>query len=315
MRFWVGITDQDWFDFLSSLSPQPDEVNFWQPSAVSTFQAIPVGGLFLFKLHSPLNYITGGGFLISYSSLPISIAWQAFEQKNGAPSYEILRSRILRYREESSKKTNNPMIGCIILTNPFFFEKDEWIPAPKDWSPNIVRGKTYDNVEPIGASLWGAVQDRLRKKTTSKAETEQTLLFARETTPMTSEYLAKVRLGQGAFRVLVTDAYNRKCAVTAERTLEVLEASHIKPFSDSGPNKIENGLLLRSDIHKLFDVGYLTINNELRVEVSKRIKEDYDNGKEYYALHGNRLITLPHQKENYPSNEFIEWHNQNIFVP
>jgi putative restriction endonuclease len=82
MKFWVGITDKDWFDFLSDLSPPPDEVNFWQPSAVSTFQAIPAGGLFLFKLHSPLNYITGGGFFISYSSLPISIAWQ--ECKRGS---------------------------------------------------------------------------------------------------------------------------------------------------------------------------------------------------------------------------------------
>jgi putative restriction endonuclease len=272
MRFWVGITDKDWFDFLSSLSPRPDEVNFWQPGAVSTFQAIPVGGLFLFKLHSPLNFITGGGFFISYSSLPISIAWQAFEEKNGAPNYESLRSRILKYREKRSKRTYNPMIGCIILTNPFFFERDEWIPAPKDWSANIVRGKTYDNLEPTGASLWDAVQDRLRNKSIRGAETEKSLFFGRETTPEASEYLAKVRLGQGAFRVLVTDAYNRKCAVTGEPTLPVLEASHIKPFSDSGPNAVKNGLLLRSDIHRLFDVGYLTINSELRVEVSKRIK-------------------------------------------
>ncbi|MDA2920322.1 HNH endonuclease [Desulfobacterota bacterium AH_259_B03_O07] len=315
MKFWVGITDKDWFDFLSNLSPPADEVNFWQPSAISKFQAVSIGGLFLFKLHSPLNYIAGGGFFISYSSLPISIAWQAFEEKNGAPSYEILRSRIVKYREQPSKKTNNPVIGCIVLTNPFFFKREEWLPAPKDWSPNIVRGKTYDNNEPIGSSLWEAVQNRLRNKTISNTETEESLLLARETTPKTSEYLAKVRLGQGAFRVLVTEAYNRKCAITGERTLPVLEASHIKPFSDSGPNSVKNGLLLRSDIHRLFDVGYLTINNEFRVEVSKRIKGDYDNGKEYYALQGNQLITLPHQKYNYPSNEFIEWRNQNVFVP
>jgi putative restriction endonuclease len=250
MTFWVGITDKGWFDYLSNVSPPADEVNFWQPSADSKFRAIPIGGLFLLKLHSPLNYITGGGFFISYSSLPISIAWQAFEQKNGAPDYEILRSRILKYREQISKKTNNPLIGCIVLTNPFFFERDEWIPSPKDWSPNIVRGKTYDNLEPIGASLWDAVQDRLRNKTISTTETEKTILFARETAPKTLEYLAKVRLGQGAFRVLVTEAYNKKCAKTGERTLPVLEASHIKPFSDSGPNRVENGLLLRSDIHK-----------------------------------------------------------------
>ncbi|HWP93753.1 MAG TPA: HNH endonuclease [Thermodesulfobacteriota bacterium] len=308
MKFWVGITDNEWFDYLSRLSPE--EVNFWQPSGNLKFRAIQTGGLFLFKLHSPLNYITGGGFFVSYSQLPISIAWEAFGEKNGAPSYEMLRARILKYRESSGRHELDPMIGCIVLTSPFFFTEHDWIPAPKDWRPNIVQGKTYDSSEPEGASLWSAVQERI----TNKTGTEHNLIAMRETTPYGSEYLIRARLGQGAFRVLVTEAYNRRCGITGERTLPALEAAHIKPYSNTGPNTTNNGLLLRSDIHRLFDLGYLTITNDFHVEVSKRIKEEYENGREYYAFHGKEL-KVPSKLADYPSRDYIEWHNQNIYVP
>lgn len=125
--------------------------------------------------------------------------------------------------------------------------------------------------------------------------------------------LTKVRLGQGAFRVLVTDAYNRKCAISREKTLPVLEAAHIKPYAESGPHFISNALLLRSDLHKLFDSGYLTITNDLKVEVSKRIKEEFQNGKEYYKFHGGDLLALPNRKIDKPESRFVEWHNENIY--
>lgn len=312
MKFWVGITDKQWFDYLSRLAPE--EVNFWQPGGKGKFQAIPTGALFLFKLHSPLNYIAGGGFFVSYSKLPISIAWDAFEEKNGAPSYEILRSRIIRYRESRGRPELDPMIGCIVLASPFFFPEEDWISAPKDWSLNIVQGKTYDSNEPVGAALFSAVQERITSRHGYGTGTEQDLLTAKETTPYGAEYLTHARLGQGAFRVLVTEAYSKRCGITGERTLPVLEAGHIKPYSNLGPNTANNGLLLRSDIHKLFDLGYLTLTNDFHVEVSKRIKEEYENGREYYALHGNKL-RVPSNVADYPSRQYIEWHNQNIYVP
>src|SRR5690606_4188260 len=99
--------------------------------------------------------------------------------------------------------------------------------------------------------------------------------------------LVKVRIGQGAFRVMVTNAYEKKCAITGEKTLPVLEAAHIKPYAKSGRHLISNALLLRSDIHKLFDTGYLTITTDHKVLVSRRIKEEFENGREYYRFHGH----------------------------
>lgn len=62
-------------------------------------------------------------------------------------------------------------------------------------------------------------------------------------------FLIRPRLGQGAFRVLVTDLYRRRCAVTRERTLPALEAAHIRPYGSGGAHEASNGLLLRRDIH------------------------------------------------------------------
>ena len=309
MKFYVGVTDNSWFTFLADL--QPDEVNFWQPGGTATFKALNQGELFLFKLHTPLNFIAGGGFFVKHSIIPISLAWEAFGAKNGADNFKAFRNKILQHRGHKARFDPDPIIGCIILSQPFFLHREEWISAPENWHPNIVQGKTYSTEDRIGAALWAQVQERLSKQ----SDTNDVLAVAEESTRYGAEYITKPRLGQGAFRVIVTDAYKRRCAMTGERTLPVLESAHIKPFALSGPNSVNNGLLLRSDLHKLFDLGYITITPDFNVEVSKRIKEEYENGRDYYALQGRALISLPNEPLYQPSREYIEWHNDKIFLP
>jgi putative restriction endonuclease len=89
------------------------------------------------------------------------------------------------------------------------------------------------------------------------------------------------RLGQGAFRLLVTDAYQRRCAVTGERTLPVLDAAHTRPYAELGPHRLENGILLRKDLHALFDAGRVTVTPSLELRVSRRIREEFENGRDY----------------------------------
>jgi putative restriction endonuclease len=308
MKLYVGVTDNNWFHFLAGL--QPDEVNFWRPGGGS-FRAIQPGAPFLFKLHSPLNYIVGGGFFIRHSLLPISLTWAAFEQKNGAADFEAFRRKILSYRSARTS-VSDPEIGCIILAEPFFFARDDWIPVSDDWKPNIVQGRTYDTLERNGARLWQAIQDRLASYPPHPAPKLQ---VKEEIPGYGAEYLTHPRLGQGAFRVLVVEAYTRRCAMTGERTLPALTAAHIKPYGKSGPHRVDNGLLLRADLHMLFDRGYITLTRDHRVEVSKRIKEEFENGQEYYALHGKPLAVLPQAAVERPSEEFIEWHNERVFSP
>jgi putative restriction endonuclease len=137
---------------------------------------------------------------------------------------------------------------------------------------------------------------------------------AEEPTRFGADYLTRARLGQGAFRVLVTEAYDRRCAVTGERTLPVLEAAHIKPYSATGPHLVANGLLLRSDFHILFDDGYLTVTEDLRVQVSAKIREKFENGREYYQYRGKPLLVVPRNHDERPSREFLRWHNSERFL-
>lgn len=121
------------------------------------------------------------------------------------------------------------------------------------------------------------------------------------------------RLGQGAFRVVVTDAYGRACAVTGEHSLPVLEAAHIRAYASEGPHDVRNGLLLRADLHRLFDRGYVTVTAERRLEVSQRLRDDYQNGHTYYPLHG-QPVRVPDSDRARPSSEFLRWHNDRVFL-
>jgi putative restriction endonuclease len=313
VNFYVGVTDNKWFSFLSG--HQPDEVNFWRPRATKVFRALRPGELFLFKLHRPQRYIVGGGFFVRQSFLPLSITWDVFKEKNGAASYGEFSALIRRHRGTTYESEPDPVIACIILTTPFFFHKEDWIAEPPDWSPNLVQGKRYTTNDVVGKCLWEQVHERMG----------QYLLPAENQKPLDSlnidinerygpGQIIRPRLGQGGFRVLVTEAYNRRCAITGERTLPVLQAAHIKPYSESGPHHISNGLLLRSDLHILFDRGLMTVTPDYRVEVSRRIRDEYENGKEYYRLSGKRLTVIPPTPADRPSTEFIEWHNQNVFA-
>jgi putative restriction endonuclease len=313
MRFYIGVTDNDWYNYLSLIVPE--DVNFWQPGGRTNFKAIQPGAPFLFKLKSPLNAIGGVGFFSTHSFLPIGMAWEIFQNKNGCDSYEVFYNTIRSLRAKQNSLEVNSNIGCIVLTNPVFFRKEDWIQIPENWGKSIVQGKSYSTEEEIGNDLWSKVDLTLHKYSIDKQTDgyKSQLILEDPESQYGKSVLVKVRLGQGAFRVMVTDAYARKCAITGEKTLPVLEAAHIKPYAKSGPHFISNGLLLRSDIHKLFDTGYITINSELKVEVSKKIKEEFENGREYYQYHGKSLAILPQRVLDKPSVQYIEWRNENIY--
>lgn len=110
----------------------------------------------------------------------------------------------------------------------------------------------------------------------------------------------------------MTDIYSRRCAVTQERTLPALEAAHIRPYGDGGKHEARNGLLLRRDIHSLFDAGYVTVTPKFHFEVSRRICEEFDNGKHYYALHGQRIF-VPASASQRPDATALSWHNEHCF--
>jgi putative restriction endonuclease len=312
VRLFVAVTDYDWFQVHAAQS-SVEEVNFWQPSPDSAFKALYPGEPLLFKLHSPRNFIAGGGFFAKFVQLPLSLAWEAFGVGNGVYSLEEGRRRISKYRRLPIGPQEDPNIGCIVLAEPFFFPQELWIQTPSDFSLNIVRGKGYDTEDIVGGTLWQDVVDRIAQcsvfRNDESAETKAIIETSRFGKPVT----VLPRLGQGAFRVLVTDAYGKRCAFTRERTLPVLEAAHIKPYAAGGRHELSNGLLLRSDLHKLFDLGYVTVDPGTRqIVVSRRIKEEFENGRDYYALHGT-VLQSPNDPVALPSLANLTFHSGSVF--
>jgi putative restriction endonuclease len=310
MNACVAATDPRWFEFLSA-RPQLDEVNFWMPNPWGgRFGVLRRGEPFLFKLRVPHNAIGGGGFFEHYTELPISLAWDAFGEKNGASSLEEVRTSIAALRRDRPGPWADYTIGCILLVEPFFWSPREWILAPESWRSTIVRGKRYPLQEPEGRRLWDQVLDRLRARAVPGigAERERDTLFGGYGDPVLTPH----RIGQGTFRVLVTDAYGRQCAVTRERALPALEAAHIKPFHEVATHQVPNGLLLRSDVHRLFDAGYITVTPEHRVEASARMRDDFNDGENYIRLHGSEIL-VPREPALRPDPEALRWHNEHRF--
>ncbi|MGE3495025.1 MAG: HNH endonuclease [Gemmatimonadales bacterium] len=307
MRFYVAVTDNDWFRHLAD-QPGIEEVNFWHPGSRNPVGSLPEGTPYLFKVKAPYHHIAGGGYFTSYTRLPLPLAWDAFGTANGVSSYREFSERMVRLRRRDDELT--PEIGCSILRAPCFWPQEHWIPADPVFSKNIVSGKGFDTRQADHAALWQLIESRLRR---CGNPTE----LVREVDEIPSGYgnptLVRPRRGQGAFQALVTNAYQRRCAITGESTLPTLEAAHIRPVRFQGVNNTYNGLLLRADFHKLFDRGLVTVTPQHRVVISDRIKHEWFNGKAYYRLQGQELASLPAELTDRPRADLLTWHNENVF--
>ena len=305
MRYWLGVTDNRWYQFVSA--GRFSEVNFWQPSAKPPFSSeVPEGTPFLFKLKSPNHHIAGGGYFVRHIRLPLITAWEVFGEQNGANSLSEFHRLIATNRTSSA--TTDAEIGCTVVTDVFFLPQTRWIPVADRFARSIMVGKFYNTADSsLSQELWEEVQAARDAAGVAELSPLEQPRYGRS-------FLAKARLGQGSFRTLVIDAYHRRCAVTGENTLPALEAAHIRPYAEQGPHEVGNGLLLRSDFHKLFDAGLVTVEPDHKIHISGRIRDQYFNGKAYYRLHGQHLATLPRDQQDHPNAEFLRWHNNERFV-
>ena len=298
----MGVTDYGWFDFLAAHGDL-DEVNFWRPGG-SALRA-PAGAPFLFKLKAPYNSIAGVGFFEYSDRMSIADAWEFYGEKNGAVNLAALVESIQRNRDASVDRQH--LIGCLILSQPTFFPKGQWIQQPAEWNPSTQQGAYFDMDSGVGARIWSQVEAILGNSFPPLAVSPLQPFGGRGKPAV---YLP--RQGQGTFRRLVLSAYENRCAITGERTLPVVEAAHIAEFSRHERHEISNGVALRSDIHKLFDRGYVSIRPDHRFVVSRGLAEDFKNGKVYYELH-DTPIRLPNDPSLRPRAEYLEEHYDSRF--
>lgn len=310
MRGVILVTDLDWYEFLSA-RPSLDEVNFWRPNDTRTPRQLDPGTPVLFKLRKRYGgWIVGYGVFAKHKVLPAWLAWDAFAEANGAPSFAEMRNRIesLRPAGLGPSPHGDYEIGCLMLSTPAWTQPGRVRP-PSDWPENAVQGSSYDLSHGEGARVWAELLHRAERPDATEVAGPR----VNEDAPRYGEEIrVRPRLGQGTFRISVLDAYDGACTVTGEHSLPALEAAHIQPFSELGPRDVTNGLLLRSDLHRLFDKGYVGVGPDYRFVVSDELRAKYSNGRSYYPLAG-RPIELPMRDNEKPDRDLLSWHLRRVF--
>jgi 5-methylcytosine-specific restriction enzyme A len=177
----------------------------------------------------------------------------------------------------------------------------------------IVQG--FQPLGNVGTKIWERIQSRLQthgfgiEDIESSIEDEMNILMQSgldgfEASRIRERAWQQVtqRRGQSRFRTMLLDAYDNKCAVTRINEPMVLEAAHIEPYSGPASNVAQNGLLLKSDIHKLFDRGVLVIQPDLTTMIAPSLQ----NGP--FAIHDGQRIRVPERQAFRPSPSLLEKH-------
>ena len=288
--FAISPTDIEWFKFLRTEGLN-SEINFWTPTPWNVSR-LASGDKLYFMLKSPIRKIGGYGQFVEYKNMSVNDAWNKYGFKNGCTSKQELIDRLDKYKASNSsdeRSVTDSEIGCIVLTNAVYYDDDKFLDLDNyeiDFSRFIVKIKYYNENDPLEIA-------------TQSTEKEFELL------PTSLEKLKKSRLvterkGQGNFRAIITTAYSNKCCITSETTPELLEAAHIQPYFDENSNHVKNGLLLRVDLHKLYDNGLLYIDESFKIHISPEVKSEY-----YRKLNGTK-IRLPENNNLHPSKEALK---------
>ena len=295
----IGIapTDLDWFETLRE-QQYPSAVNFWTPTPWNP-KRLDEGDRFYFLLKALYRKIGGYGYFSYYENMVTKEAWNRFGKGNGVNNLSELVARASRYAERHSvafAPTEDPTIGCIVLDRPVFFDEDQFF-RPEDYGlsfPRQVVKFKYFDVDSVGYAE------------SPGSDYEIFQLVKEESNDYRSQQVRN-RKGQAAFRQRVLGAYGHRCCVTGESSLEVLDAAHIQPYMNRKSNHVQNGLCLRTDFHKLFDAGLLTLDDDYHIILS-----DYLVSEEYAAYQGQEIL-LPSESFYSPSKEALMVHRGIVF--
>lgn len=297
-RFAISPTDEEWFSLLKSYQ-YLDRINFWTPTPWN-IKSLKSGDRLYFMLKAPIRKIGGYAEVVKYENMSINKAWDTFGLGNGVKGLEEFILRTTKYKGKRSNKENldqNPVIGCIELKEAVFFEPNKYI-TPGDLGvsfPNqVVKIKCFQ-----GEFL------NLGEETVDLPTSPFSLVGSRNENRKFRE--VNQRVGQESFRRAIFKAYDNSCAITGESCKDLLQAAHIQPYKDENSNHVQNGILLRIDLHRLFDTGLITIDTDYRIRFSSIFQSN-----EYRKYEGKK-ICLPNHKQQYPSLQALEYNNKYKF--
>lgn len=274
--FIVAPTDLGWFNYLNEHRFN-EAINFWTPSDWH-FNALKPGEKVVFKLKGSGEAMAGGyASFIEYRFSSIDEAWSEFGRKNGFDNKASFVQGLTKYNPDAGKSG----IGCLVLGEVFFFDNPVKLSDfGINFSRSIVKYKKYDTDFPFDENSSGEENDFTLVVPVNKKKRQQSMTQ---------------REGQPWFHTRVCRAYGQQCCISGEDIPELLQAAHIQEYINSSSNHVQNGLLLRVDLHTLFDNGLLAVDENYIIHISPLVKSD-----EYRKYDGTK-ITLPKDRSNYPS--------------
>lgn len=300
-------TDPDWIAAIREYNIK-NGANFWRKDQRSL--ALQPGSYFYFKLRGS-RAIVGRGQFREQQTMDIPSAWRLFGHGNGVASEEELRTRA----SSVLNLTLDAPINCLVFDNIQLLPPQRYFDISLARFPNGIMGpKFYEEgeLEDVAAAF-ETHAGPYRHRELAEAETilRNQGLFDPATIETARQYQLRAicqRMGQSAFRLTLLGAYLGRCSVSDCDAVEALEAAHIIPYKGAATNTIQNGLLLRSDLHTLFDLGSWTLSDDYRVILSPRLINTV------YAQFDTQPLRLPNQTNLFPSVEAIRHHRQNTFA-
>lgn len=289
--FAISPTDKNWFDYLKNEGFN-SKVNFWTPTPWN-IKNLKSGNKLYFMLKSPIRKIGGFGEFVEYKNMSALEAWNIFGYRNGRNSKDEFIQSIQKYIDKNSQKFGGKPIdlktyeiGCIVLDNCEFWDEKNYIDISNhevEFAPQVVTIKYFDQYDSIKKSI--------------EINTNFNIVNEKR---IEKKGITNVRIGQSEFKAKILRAYKNKCCISNETTPELLEAAHIQEYRNNYSNHIQNGLLLRVDIHRLYDNRLIYIDNEYKIHISNLVTS------ENYRQYDGKIINLPNEITEYPSKEALE---------
>lgn len=317
MRAYVFPTDTAWARHLAALQardPAQTEANFWVPSGTG-FSALSPGDRFLFRSKADAGgQIIGGALFADYLRLRVSEAWRFYGEANGTASMDDLMRSITRYRARNNAAPDpDPEIGCILLSDVTFLPPGAELQLPRGFPMSATRGRGYTPDHPAWTEVEQIFAEVMQRAGVPVLRPESdAMAYLTGKTMQRVDGAHWVRRGQKWFATKMLTTYQRTCAITGSHIAPTLQAAHIRPVAKEGKHRTDNGLLLRSDVHILFDAGYLGLDERHQLQVSRRLRDDFGNGSEFYSRSG-QVISLPDKSADRPSPEAVTWHMDTVF--
>lgn len=284
--FAIAVTDKSWYEYQKE-HDFIDNINFWTPTVWKV--AFDPGDIIVFKLKGTIDDIGGYGSFVEYKHQTLEQSWKEFGQRNGYDTKEEFVMALTKGKGPSST-----ICGCLVLENVVYFDQPEKLSKyGLSFNSHIVKyRKEYSPFPSFGQQSVVASQPVFQLVTQSKKQK--------------TKQKVTLRVGQGQFHRDISVAYGHKCCITGETAPELLQAAHIQDYINKDSNHVQNGLLLRMDIHKLFDSGLLYIDENYKVHVSSLVKSTN------YTDLNNQKISRPTNPSEWPSIDALKFKKESF---